>query len=119
MAIKRPCRQTGCRNTVSGKANNGYCDKHKDKAGWHKNERDKGNRHERGYGNFWSNVIRPRILKRDNYLCVNCRAKDLAVPADCVDHIVPKEQGGTDDNSNLQSLCNQCHKAKTATERLR
>jgi 5-methylcytosine-specific restriction endonuclease McrA len=33
-----------------------------------------------------------------------------------VDHIVPKKQGGTDDESNLQSLCKPHHSAKTARE---
>jgi HNH endonuclease. len=33
-----------------------------------------------------------------------------------VDHIIPKSQGGTDDDGNLQSLCAACHRAKTARE---
>jgi len=32
-----------------------------------------------------------------------------------VDHIVPKVHGGTDDTSNLQSLCAAHHRLKTAT----
>lgn len=31
------------------------------------------------------------------------------------DHIVPKTQGGTDDASNLQTLCERCHNVKTTT----
>ncbi|HFL4980508.1 TPA: HNH endonuclease, partial [Escherichia coli] len=27
--------------------------------------------------------------------------------------------GGTDDDSNLESLCLECHRAKTARERIR
>lgn len=37
--------------------------------------------------------------------------------ATTVDHIRSKRAGGTDDVENLQPLCNQCHKEKTATER--
>jgi 5-methylcytosine-specific restriction endonuclease McrA len=33
-----------------------------------------------------------------------------------VDHITPKAQGGTDDLSNLQSICDPCHAEKTARE---
>lgn len=33
-----------------------------------------------------------------------------------VDHIMPKAHGGTDDPNNLETLCNTCHKAKTARE---
>ncbi|WP_272575920.1 HNH endonuclease, partial [Providencia sp. PROV273] len=39
-----------------------------------------------------------------------------AVEAKTVDHIKPKAHGGTDDDSNLQSLCWPCHKRKTARE---
>jgi 5-methylcytosine-specific restriction protein A len=34
-----------------------------------------------------------------------------------VDHIVPKSQGGTDDDDNLQAICSPCHKTKTGSER--
>jgi 5-methylcytosine-specific restriction protein A len=43
----------------------------------------------------------------------------LAAVATHVDHIKPKAHGGTDDDDNLESLCAACHRAKTATERLR
>nr|WP_252316395.1 HNH endonuclease signature motif containing protein [Acinetobacter venetianus] len=33
-----------------------------------------------------------------------------------LDHIVSKEQGGTDDMDNLQSLCSPSHQEKTARE---
>ncbi|WP_196245106.1 HNH endonuclease, partial [Xenorhabdus bovienii] len=36
-----------------------------------------------------------------------------------VDHIKPKAHGGTDALTNLILLCWSCHRAKTATERLR
>jgi 5-methylcytosine-specific restriction endonuclease McrA len=37
-------------------------------------------------------------------------------PSTDVDHIVPKEQGGTDDEENLQGACHACHSWKTATQ---
>jgi 5-methylcytosine-specific restriction endonuclease McrA len=33
-----------------------------------------------------------------------------------VDHITPKAEGGTDDHDNLQSICTECHDAKTQAE---
>lgn len=33
-----------------------------------------------------------------------------------VDHIIALENGGTDDDSNLQILCDWCHKPKTADD---
>jgi 5-methylcytosine-specific restriction enzyme A len=33
-----------------------------------------------------------------------------------VDHITSKAKGGSDDLENLQAICDDCHKAKTADE---
>lgn len=93
----------------------GYCDKHRGE-GWVQHQRGLS-RHQRGYGSKWD-AIRARILKRDNHLCQNCLRNGRAVEARTVDHIIPKAHGGTDADSNLQSLCWPCHKAKTARERL-
>lgn len=60
--------------------------------------------------------LRERILKRDQYLCVACRKKGKLTEATEVDHIKPVAQQGTDDESNLQSLCAACHQAKTIAE---
>lgn len=73
-------------------------------------------RHERGYGNAWDKT-RLRILERDNYICQPClRDKGIIHPANQVDHRIPKAKGGTDDDENLQSINDQCHKIKTAIE---
>lgn len=70
-------------------------------------------RHERGYGTDWDK-LRQDILKRDNHLCQGCLPR--VVPGNHVDHIKPKAKGGTDDPHNLQTLCEPCHKAKTALD---
>ena len=75
----------------------------------------KQSRHERGYGSAWVKV-RARILARDKHLCQPCAASGRPTPATAVDHIKPKSKGGTDEDSNLQSLCHDCHKAKTARD---
>ena len=69
----------------------------------------------RGYGRQWRKT-RERILSRDP-LCVNPFGieQHVVFSAD-VDHIVPREQGGSDDDSNLQGLCHSCHSRKTAIE---
>lgn len=51
-----------------------------------------------------------------NPLCVHCREKGRVTEAKQVDHIVALAHGGADDESNLQSLCEACHKEKTAAE---
>lgn len=111
----RPCRKIGCPGKTTDKT--GYCDKHKKtENGWSRNERTKGNRHKRGYGYQWEK-LRQKILKRDEYLCQPSLRKGLVVVAEEVDHIIPKEHGGTDEESNLQSISKVEHRAKTAKER--
>lgn len=80
---------------------------------WAKEKR--GSRHERGYGNDWTR-LRERILYRDKGLCQPCNHQGRVTRATAVDHILPKSQGGTDDQANLQSICHACHKIKTAYE---
>lgn len=72
-------------------------------------------RHERGYGSAWDK-IRAQALKRDRHLCIPCMAGGRPTPATQVDHIKPKAKGGTDDLSNLQSICDECHAEKTRVE---
>jgi 5-methylcytosine-specific restriction endonuclease McrA len=49
---------------------------------------------------------------RDHPNCVVC-----SQPANFVDHIVPRSEGGADlDPSNLQSMCRRCHGQKTQAE---
>lgn len=72
-------------------------------------------RQSRGYGAEWDK-LRLRILIRDKHLCQPCLRQGRVHPADQVDHRIPKAQGGTDDEANLQAICTPCHKAKTAEE---
>lgn len=79
----------------------------------------KESRQSRGYGAEWDR-LRKRILERDKYLCQcdKCKGGELRVtPANEVDHIKPKAQGGTDDPINLRSLHHDCHVRITAEQR--
>jgi len=80
--------------------------------GW---KHDRRSRHERGYGAAWDK-LRRRVLIRDKHLCQPCLRLQRVTPAREVDHITPKAQGGTDDESNLQSICPTCHAEKSSTE---
>jgi 5-methylcytosine-specific restriction protein A len=71
--------------------------------------------HQRGYGARWRR-IRRMVLQRDNFTCQAKRAGCLGL-ATQVDHIQPKDLGGEDKESNLQSLCEYCHVVKTAEEK--
>lgn len=59
-----------------------------------------------------SGTIRQNVLMRDNYTCQICGAtvKDGAKLE--IDHIIPYSKGGTNDENNLQVLCQQCNREK-------
>jgi 5-methylcytosine-specific restriction enzyme A len=69
---------------------------------------------ERGYGTAWKK-LRAFVLQREP-LCRACNEQGFVKGATTVDHIKPKRHGGTDDLENLQPLCDECHKTKTAKE---
>ena len=51
--------------------------------------------------------VKDEILKRDNYRCVVCgRGKEDGVEVS-IDHIKPKDKGGTNDIDNGQTLCSE------------
>jgi hypothetical protein len=61
-----------------------------------------------------------QILARDNFTCCACgrsAAKHGVVLH--VDHIVPRSKGGTDDASNLQTLCLKCNLGKSNRDQTR
>lgn len=70
---------------------------------------------ERGLGWAWQKS-RKQALKRDGYLCIPCLHNGRPTTATEVDHIISRENGGTNDLDNLQSICSDCHKHKTQVE---
>lgn len=76
--------------------------------------KDKAGATKRIRGYEWQ-LIKRRILERDNYRCQHCGRVGGNLQ---VDHIIPLEQGGSNDDINLQVLCSECHQQKT-TEELR
>jgi 5-methylcytosine-specific restriction protein A len=66
-------------------------------------------------GTTWMN-IRARILKRDYGLCQACKRAGQIGLATQVDHIKALADGGTDDDENLQGICEPCHQMKTSAE---
>ena len=60
--------------------------------------------------------LRTRRLKRTHGLCEDCLAKNMIVPANVVDHIMPLAHGGQDTDSNTRNLCDPCHAKRTAQQ---
>ncbi|MDK4728759.1 RecQ family ATP-dependent DNA helicase [Rhizobium phaseoli] len=50
------------------------------------------------------------VLQRDGFQCVSCSTKVTSAEAD-VHHLLPRSMGGSDDPSNLVTLCDGCHAA--------
>jgi 5-methylcytosine-specific restriction endonuclease McrA len=61
---------------------------------------------------------RQRILIRDAFTCRQCGSVVDGKQAH-IDHIIPLEDGGTDDDANLQILCESDHGRKTREEQRR
>lgn len=109
-----PCRRCGKAHINR----NGYCADHQELAvGWRKRQVGKTTT-ERGYGHAWRK-LGDRIYLRDRATCYVCKRLVLRSEAD-IDHKIPKEFGGTDDESNLGVICRKpCHQNKTREESLR
>lgn len=54
------------------------------------------------------------VLARDNWICCSCgrSSKEEGITLE-VDHIVPRSKGGSNDISNLQTLCKKCNVGKS------
>ena len=63
-------------------------------------------------GDAWMK-IRRRVLVAGNFTCVDC---GHVSQTNEVDHQIPLEQGGSNDDSNLRIRCKPCHADKTARE---
>ena len=70
------------------------------------NEKVKHWGYQKGF-NYGYSSRRSAVLHRDNYTCQYCGKKNCRLE---VHHIKFKSNGGTDDEENLITLCEDCHK---------
>lgn len=110
-AAPRPCSHPGC--SVLVRDGTGRCEKHP-RPTWTKpkkpaTKRITGRRLQR---------MREELF-RQNPLCVRCQELGLVELATQRDHIISLEEGGADDPSNTQGLCDTHHDEKSLAERLR
>ena len=109
-----PCHFPGCPELARPRES--YCEKHANYREAIEKEtrpvrfpRPTASSTRRGYGVRWRQ-LRLAFL-REHPICVVCGR-----PATDVDHIVPKVEGGSDAEENLQPLCRACHLKKTARD---
>lgn len=70
---------------------------------------------ERLSGSAWQ-TIKKRYEREHPRLCAECNRQNLVGNGDELDHIIPVWAGGTNHEHNLQWLCKEHHKQKTAKE---
>lgn len=109
IAAPRPCSYAGCRAlAVTG----GRCADHQRDA-WCKKvtptKRVTGRRLQ---------AMRAALFAA-HPLCAECERQGRATLATQRDHITPLAEGGTDDDDNVQGLCEPCHEVKSKAESLR
>ena len=100
---KKPCRYPGCPRLTEDL----YCEEH---ATLMRRQYDKYERSpdvHKKYGRSWSR-IRDRYAKA-HPLCERCLNEGRVTLMEEVHHILPVNRGGTNDPSNLMSLCRSCH----------
>ena len=107
---KRPCSRPGCPRLTDGR----FCKEHQKQENkrYEKYDRDPAMR--RRYGRTWKRIRDRHIAEHP--LCEMCKKQGRITPAEEVHHIKPLSQGGTHDDSNLMSLCKECHSRITAKE---
>jgi 5-methylcytosine-specific restriction protein A len=107
----KPCAQPGCPALVES----GRCPDH-DRKRQYNRDHPRGSSTAQGYGQRWRRA-RARFL-RAHPLCVRCAREGRTTAATVVDHRAPHRGDPALfwDERNWQSMCKQCHDAKTARE---
>lgn len=108
----RPCPIPGCPELIRS----GRCVKHGGPADVHRWDTDR-RPVERVRGRRLQ-ALRAQLFTHEP-LCRACAALGLVRAATIRDHIVPLFEGGDEDDTNIQPLCQTCSDAKTHVESLR
>ena len=100
---KRPCSYPGCPKLTDGR----FCYEHQKQENQRYEKYDRSPEMKKRYGRAWKR-IRDRYVHK-HPLCEQCLKEGRYVAVEEVHHIVPLAEGGSNDESNLMSLCRSCH----------
>jgi 5-methylcytosine-specific restriction protein A len=100
---KHPCAYGGCRELTTDR----YCEQHRKDETKRYNKYDRDPASNKRYSGSWKQIS--KAYRQANPLCELCLADGQLVPADLVHHKRKLTDGGTNDRSNLQALCQECH----------
>ena len=100
---KRPCAYPNCPKLTDGV----YCEEHKKIANQQYEKYGRKYKRSERYGSAWQKV-RDRYVKLHPF-CEMCFEEGHFGHADIVHHIKPLAEGGTNDESNLMSVCFHHH----------
>jgi len=103
MKAHKPCAHRGCPILVNSR----YCPEHAKAEAAHYNRYRRDRERDKYYGSSWKRIRAAYIAAHP--LCEVCRDDGRLTPAVIVHHKVKLTEGGTNDWSNLQSLCSECH----------
>lgn len=112
---KTPCRHQGCRALLDKP---GFCDKHRKQAysQYHQSSENHKENNRFYFRARWRKV-RALHLQQEPF-CRECRKEGRLVEANIVDHIIPRDHGGSEyEDHNLQTICRNHHSRKSMLER--
>ena len=99
----KPCRFPGCPNLTSDV----YCEEHTKKVASDYNKNARSPDYNKRYGRRWRTIRNQYATAHP--LCEMCLKEGKYTPMEVVHHILPIENGGGNEWSNLQSLCEHHH----------
>ncbi|MCC8073684.1 MAG: HNH endonuclease [Clostridiales bacterium] len=100
---KKPCSYPGCPRLTSDT----YCEEHSKLISQQYERNGRDSHHGKRYGRNWHKIRKAYVNAHP--LCERCAENGRYVKVEEVHHIKPLADGGTNEESNLMSLCRKCH----------
>lgn len=102
---KHPCAFQGCPVLIDKSKR--FCEAHEKQRNKEYEKYGRKYDSKKRYNSSWSKISAK--YRKAHPLCEICLSEGKAVTADLVHHKKPISEGGSNEVSNLQSLCNSCH----------